>query len=108
MNRPTAITLVALLFLALTVPSSAQDLAKPPSGEATAQVQQEAETMTLKTFSCAGACGFSVTSRSEEEIIGIVIAHARTFHKKELTPDEVKAKLAVQQPKQEKTRKKER
>ena len=95
MKQLSAVAVLTILALVPTAPSSTQDVGKTSSGEATAQVQQEAESMTLKTFSCTGECGFSVTSRSEDEIVNIVIGHARTFHKKELTPDEVKAKMTV-------------
>ncbi len=105
MKHLAIITIVVFLALALTVPSSTQDVGKVSSGQATAETQEEAESMTLKTFSCAGECGFSVTSRSEDEIVGIVIGHAKTFHKKQLTPDDVKGKLTVRQTKEEKTKK---
>ncbi|MGB2958709.1 MAG: DUF1059 domain-containing protein [Bacteroidota bacterium] len=106
MKHLAVITIVVFLALALTVPSSTQDVGKTSSSQATAETQQEAESMTLKTFSCAGECGFSVTSRSEDEIVGIVIGHAKTFHKKQMTPDDVKARLTVHQQEGKKKREK--
>ncbi len=47
----------------------------------------------LMTVACDPACGFSVSSRDEKELIRIVKVHAKTHHDKELTNEEVKAMI---------------
>jgi predicted small metal-binding protein len=102
MKRIAPFAVAALLLLAFTLTSSTQDIGKASSGQTSAQLQKEAKALALKTFGCDTECGFSVTSRTEEEIIGIVIAHARTFHQKQLTPEEVTARITVRQEEEKK------
>ena len=92
---------LSLLVLALLFASSSstQDVGKASSGSATSPTAAEGESTSLKTFSCPSACGFSVTSKMEDEVVGIVIGHAGKYHQKKLSPDEVKAKLTVKQMK---------
>jgi predicted small metal-binding protein len=99
MRRLAPVAIVLVLALMFASSSSTQDIGKASSGQAAAPSAQEGESTALKTFSCPSACGFSVTSRSEDEVVGIVIGHARTFHQKKLSPDDVKAQLTVHQKK---------
>ncbi len=47
----------------------------------------------LKTVACDPACGFSCTSRSEQEIIAMVKAHAKAYHNMDLTDEQVKSMI---------------
>jgi predicted small metal-binding protein len=102
MKRLAPFAIAVVFVLAFTLRSSTQDIGKASSGQTSAQTQKEVKALAPQTFSCATECGFSVTSRSTEEIIGIVIAHARTFHQKELTPEDVTAKINVGQEEEKK------
>jgi predicted small metal-binding protein len=47
----------------------------------------------LMSFSCDPACGFSVRSHDEAEIISMVKEHAKTHHNMEMTDAQIKEKI---------------
>ena len=55
----------------------------------------------LKMVACPPDCGFSCTSRNEQELIDAIKAHAKTYHNMVITDEQAKSmiKAADAQPK---------
>jgi len=49
----------------------------------------------LMKVSCAPECGFSMTSHDENELIGMIKAHAKNMHNKKVTSDEVRSMMEM-------------
>lgn len=62
----------------------------------------------LKSVSCDPACGFSVRSHDEAEIVDIVKVHAKAHHQMELTDQKVKEMMKPVDGKKMKMEKKEK
>jgi len=78
MNRKSfGATLALALIFALCSYVRAEDAAKTEQGE-------------LKMVACPPECGFSCTSRNENELVEALKAHAKAYHNMTLTDDQAK------------------
>ena len=77
--------LVAAVAFSLSFSSLAlaQDAAKK-------EMKMENKKETLKSVSCDPACGFSVRSHDEKELISMVKEHAKTHHNMDMTDEQVR------------------
>ena len=57
---------------------------------ASVAISQTAAAPKTKSVSCAPECGFQCRSHDEQELIEIVKAHAKRFHNKTVTDQQVK------------------
>ena len=87
-NKIFGSLLVMVLALSLAAPVLAQDAAKKETKKTVMK-----EPGTLKEVTCDPACGFSVRSRNEKELISMVKQHAKTCHKMNMTDAQVKEKM---------------
>lgn len=93
-----AIFTALFLSLAFVTPSIAQSAKKADEKKMEKKEMKEMtkgmnENASLKEVKCDPACGFSVTSRDEKEIVADVKLHAKTHHHMDLTDAQVKEKI---------------
>jgi predicted small metal-binding protein len=81
-------TFVALLALASL--STFSGIAFAEDAPAAAKAEAGAP---LKSVTCPDPCNFEVKSRDEKELIAIVKAHAKKFHKMSLNDEKVKGMI---------------
>jgi predicted small metal-binding protein len=96
----------AAIALVFTLSSSALAQEAPKK-----EVKKTEVKGTLKSVTCDPACGFSVRSHDEKEVVAIVKEHAKTHHNMDMTDDKVKEmmkeekmvekKVEVEEPKEE-------
>ena len=81
MNRKyLGATLALALAFALGSLIRAEDAAKTEQGE-------------LKMVACPPECGFSCTSRNENELVEALKAHAKAYHNMNLTDEQAKSMI---------------